>query len=225
MKTITKNEVKTLIITHYFWPENFKINDFANFLSKNNKITVLTGSPSYPKKNIFKDFKKKKLNYKNIEILRVPVFKRNNNRFSLFLNYLSFLISLSTIGVIKLINKKFDLILVFGTSPPTVMIPAIILSKLKKIKVAFWVLDLWPETLISMNIIKNKFLIKLIRIYVSYAYNFSDLIFAQSKAFVVKIGKYCDNKKKIIYFPTWADQLSKNRKNSKKFLFKKNYFI
>ena len=53
MKTITKNEVKTLIITHYFWPENFKINDFANFLSKNNKITVLTGSPSYPKKNIF----------------------------------------------------------------------------------------------------------------------------------------------------------------------------
>tara|TARA_B110000003_G_C16643364_1_gene531043 strand:+ start:1156 stop:2394 length:1239 start_codon:yes stop_codon:yes gene_type:complete len=224
MKTITKNEVKTLIITHYFWPENFKINDFANFLSKNNKITVLTGSPSYPKKNIFKDFKKKKLNYKNIEILRVPVFKRNNNRFSLFLNYLSFLISLSTIGVIKLINKKFDLILVFGTSPPTVMIPAIILSKLKKIKVAFWVLDLWPETLISMNIIKNKFLIKLIRIYVSYAYNFSDLIFAQSKAFVVKIGKYCDNKKKIIYFPTWADQLSKNRKNSKKFLFKKKLF-
>ena len=76
MKTITKNEVKTLIITHYFWPENFKINDFANFLSKNNKITVLTGSPSYPKKNIFKDFKKKKLNYKNIEILRVPVFNR-----------------------------------------------------------------------------------------------------------------------------------------------------
>ena len=200
--------MRILLISHYFWPENFKINDLAKFLSKHNKITVLTGSPSYPNKNIFKGFKKNKVKLKNIEILRVPVLKRNNSIFSLFLNYLSFLISLSTIGVVKLINKKFDLILVFGTSPPTVMIPAILISKIKKIKIAFWVLDLWPNTLISMNLVKNKFLIKLIKSYVSYIYNYSNVIFAQSNAFVKELGRYCKDKKKIVYFHTWFDQIN-----------------
>ncbi len=216
--------MRILLISHYFWPENFKINDLANFLSKNNKITVLTGSPSYPNKNIFKDFKKNKVKFKNVEVLRVPVLKRNKSIFSLFLNYLTFLVSLSTIGVFKLINKKFDLILVFGTSPPTVMIPAILISKIKNIKIAFWVLDLWPDTLISINLVKNKFLIKLIRSYVSYIYNYSNLIFAQSNAFVKELGRYCKNKKKIVYFPTWADQINYIKNKNKKKIFNKNFF-
>lgn len=131
---------------------------------------------------------------------------------------------MSTFGVIKIFNRKFDSILVFGTSPPTVMMPAILISKIKKIKIIFWVLDLWPETLISMNILKNKYLIKLFNLYSSYIYNFSHIIFAQSKAFISQIGKYCNNKDKIIYFPTWADKISKNKKKLKKFKFKKNFF-
>ena len=216
--------MRILLISHYFWPENFKINELAKYLGKHNKITVLTGSPSYPNKSIFKDFKKNKVNFKNVEVLRVPVLKRNNSIFSLFLNYLTFLISLSTIGVFKLINKKFDLILVFGTSPPTVMIPAIFISKIKSIKIAFWVLDLWPDTLISINLVKNKFLIKLIKSYVSYIYNYSNLIFAQSNAFVKEIGRYCKNKKKIVYFPTWADQINYVKNKNNKQIFNKNYF-
>lgn len=225
MKTITKNEVKTLIISHYFRPENFKINDLADFISNKNKVTVLTGYPSYPNKELFKNFRKKNIyKKKNVEIIRVPIFPRGKSRFSIFLNYLSYLFSLSTFGIIKLLNRKFDSILVFGTSPPSVMIPAILISKIKKTKIIFWVLDLWPETLISMNIIKNKYLIKLFKIYNSYIYNCSDLIFAQSKAFISQIGKYCNNKDKIIYFPTWPDKRNKKKKNFKKFKFKKNLF-
>ena len=215
--------MKILVISHYYWPENFKINDLVNFLSKKNKVTVLTGYPSYPNKNIFRKINIRK-NFKNIEVLRVPIFKRGNSKFSIFFNYLSFLISLSTIGLIRLTKKNYDLILVFGTSPPTVMIPAILVAKLKKIKIAFWVLDLWPETLTSMNIIKNKLLIKMIRYYVKYIYNCSDLIFAQSKAFVYQIKKYCKNKNKIIYYPTWSDSIKRNKKKLKLFPFKKNFF-
>ena len=204
--------MKILVISHYYWPENFKINDLVNFLSKKNKVTVLTGYPSYPNKDIFRKINIRK-NFKNIEVLRVPIFKRGNSKFSIFFNYLSYLISLSTIGLIRLTKKNYDLILVFGTSPPTVMIPAILVAKLKKIKIAFWVLDLWPETLTSMNIIKNKLLIKMIRYYVKYIYNCSDLIFAQSKAFVYQIKKYCKNKNKIIYYPTWSNSIKRNKKN------------
>ena len=39
MKTITKNEVNTLIISHYFWPENFKINELADYISNKTKYS------------------------------------------------------------------------------------------------------------------------------------------------------------------------------------------
>ena len=38
-----------LIVTQYFMPENFRINDFATqFHNKGHDITVLTGIPNYP---------------------------------------------------------------------------------------------------------------------------------------------------------------------------------
>ena len=213
-----------LILSHYFWPENFKINDLASNLNKKNNVFVLTGNPSYPKKKIFNKIDKKKIyKFKNIEIIRVPVIPRGKSKFSIFLNYISFLFSLSIIGTIKILKKKIDILLVFGTSPPTVMIPAIIISKIKKAKVIFWVLDLWPETLISMKIISNKFLLNIIKKYVSYIYNFSDLVFAQSNQFVKNIKKYCKNKNKIIYFPTWSD-LNYEKNSSKIKFFKRKYF-
>ncbi|MDC3312286.1 glycosyltransferase WbuB, partial [Alphaproteobacteria bacterium] len=41
--------MRILIITQYFWPENFRINDLATELAKRgHQITVLTGYPNYP---------------------------------------------------------------------------------------------------------------------------------------------------------------------------------
>ena len=46
-----------LIISQYFWPENFKINDIAERLNKENfNLTVLTSYPSYPNKNHYSSF-------------------------------------------------------------------------------------------------------------------------------------------------------------------------
>ena len=49
-----------LIISQYFWPENFRINDLAVELSnRGHNITVLTGYPNYPEGIIFSEFKLK----------------------------------------------------------------------------------------------------------------------------------------------------------------------
>ena len=37
-----------LIVTPQFWPENFPINTIAKYLSKKNKVSILTGTPHYP---------------------------------------------------------------------------------------------------------------------------------------------------------------------------------
>ena len=41
--------MRILIVTQYFYPENFKSNDLAFELQKrNHNVTVLTGIPNYP---------------------------------------------------------------------------------------------------------------------------------------------------------------------------------
>ena len=54
--------MRILLITQYFWPENFRINDLALSLRENgHKITVLTGEPNYPRGDIYKEYKTAKL--------------------------------------------------------------------------------------------------------------------------------------------------------------------
>ena len=79
--------MRILIISQYFWPENFRVNELAEYLKKkNHKITVLTGVPNYPKGKIYKEYKinhKKFKRYKSIEIIRAPIIPRGSNYFTL----------------------------------------------------------------------------------------------------------------------------------------------
>ena len=45
-----------LIVSQYFYPENFRINDLANELkNRGHKIVVLTGTPNYLMENFSMD--------------------------------------------------------------------------------------------------------------------------------------------------------------------------
>ena len=47
--------MKLLIVSQYYWPEHFLINEIAKLLaSKGHEVFVLTGKPNYPKGEIFK---------------------------------------------------------------------------------------------------------------------------------------------------------------------------
>jgi glycosyltransferase involved in cell wall biosynthesis len=207
--------LKLFFFTQYFWPENFRINELVKYFSKN-KPFVLTSNPSYPSKNLFinKKYFRKKLQLGNFEIIRVPVFLRNVSNLSIFLNYISFFLSSLLIGIFKIYKKKFDIIFVFCPSPILNAIPAIIFKKLFKKKIILWVLDLWPDTVIDLKIVKSSYLIWFLRKLVSYIYNNSDLILAQSKSIKSEIKKL--TKTKCIYFPSWPEEFKKNKKNKAK---------
>ena len=113
--------LKIIIISQYFWPENFRINQLSSELvKKGNQVTVLTGLPNYPEGQIYKSFKEKKKDfqfYKGVRVIRVPLIARRKNKIFLLLNYISFTISSCTLGLLKIINEDFDIIFVFQTSP------------------------------------------------------------------------------------------------------------
>ncbi|SVE03977.1 uncharacterized protein METZ01_LOCUS456831, partial [marine metagenome] len=148
-----------LIVTPHFYPENFRINDFAvEFQKKGHNITVLTGIPDYPAGKYFDGyglFKRSKETYQDINIYRAPRIPRGSgSNLRLSLNYVSFVFG-AVFKSLFLLRAKIDIIFVFGISPATVCLPAIFLKKIKKIPLCLWVLDLWPESVVSAGNLKS----------------------------------------------------------------------
>ncbi len=203
--------MQILVISQYFWPENFRINDIVQeFVQRGHDVTVLTGVPNYPMGVVFAEFREhaeRFTNFQGAEIVRVPLLPRGNGGLRLFINYISFFLAASTIGLWKVRKRRFDVVFVFEPSPITVGIPAIIYRKISRTPVIFWVLDLWPETLSAIGVIRSPTLLAIVGKLVRIIYNRCDFVLGQSKGFLENIAKYCDNKEKIRYFPNWAESI------------------
>jgi glycosyltransferase involved in cell wall biosynthesis len=174
-----------LIVSQYFFPENFRINDISKeWIKRGYKVTVLTGIPNYPKGKFFKGygyFKKRKESWNNINIIRLPIIPRLNNALFLGLNYLSFVIS----GWfwVKFTRFKADLVFNFEVSPMTQALPAIWFGKRKNIPSIIYVQDLWPENLEIVGGVRNRFILKRVNKMVDYIYKHATKILVTSESF------------------------------------------
>ena len=141
-------------------------------------------------------------------MLRVPLVPRGTRKLSLILNYRSFFFSASIWGATKLRNQKFDAIFVYAVSPIMAAIPAVIIGRMKKVPVFIWVLDLWPETLRAVGVVRNPSLLALVGRMVSWIYNRADYLLLQSKGFGESVKQYCTKDicpERLVYFPSWAE--------------------
>lgn len=201
-----------LIVTPHFWPENFRINDFAKGLTeRGHKIIVLSATPDYPSRKFYKDygwFKKSHEQWETINIYRIPVIPRGSGKnWQLFLNYLTYVISGCIYALA--IKKDFDIIFVYETSPITVGIPAIVIKKIIKIPIIFWVLDLWPESVSAAGNLKTNIIPKLLMSMVRWIYKNCDKILVSSRGFISSIMEKSVAEEKIDYFPQWAESVFK----------------
>ena len=222
--------MRILIISQYFWPETFRVNEVVEYLrSKNLHVDILTGIPNYPEGKLFDEYKSNKNkfnNYYGAAIFRIPVFlRRDGRKIFLFLNYISFVISSIIYGSFLLKNKKYDIIFSFATSPLTSSLPAIFFSKIKNCKSFIWVLDLWPEILLELKIIKNNFFYGIVKKISIYIYKNFDYILSQSKPFRKRIKNYNNNNNNNIYFPAWAEDVKKYKIKKIKYEHDKSFKI
>ena len=210
-----KKELKILIVSQYFWPENFRVNDIVNYYKEQGAhVEILTGKPNYPGGTLFEDFKKnpkKYSNYNGFEVHRVPMLtRRKGSNTNLVFNYLSFLLSSMFFGFFFLRKKKFDYIFTFGTSPLTVAFTSLFLSKFCKSKTCLWVLDLWPEIIFELGVLKGKILERILSKIIKFILNKTDIIFAQSESYVKLIKEKVTDKYKVHYFPSWPEIINEN---------------
>lgn len=208
--------MKILVVSQYFWPENFKVNDLCEALvERGHEVTVYTGLPNYPEGKFFKNYSLLKgpytENWGKIKVIRVPLVPRGKSKGGqLILNYCSYFFIASLLAPFR-VKGKFDKIFIYEPSPITVAIPAIVLKFLKKAPIFFWVTDLWPESLEATGTIKNKKILDKVGSFVSLLYKYSDRILVTSKGFIPRVKKLGGTDEQIIYFPQWAEELFKKK--------------
>jgi glycosyltransferase involved in cell wall biosynthesis len=201
--------MRLLVVSQYFWPENFRINDLvAEMVVRGHDVTVLTGIPNYPEGVVNSEFRDNPLKFSNwcgARVVRAPILARGKSSWRLLLNYLSFFLSASLVGLWRLRGQHFDAVFVCQLSPVTSAIPGVLISAVKRAPMAMWVLDLWPESLTAVGVIRSKWLLAFVGGLVSFIYRHCDLILAQSNSFVDAIKLRTGNDKRVEFFPSWAE--------------------
>lgn len=201
--------MKLLVVTQYFSPENFRINDLvAGLVARGHEVTVLTGQPNYPGGRFFTGygwFGRRRERLLGAEVVRVPLVARGNGRAPrLMLNYLSF-VWFASVAVIFRLRGAFDAIFVFEPSPVTVAIPAIIARRRFGAPILFWVLDLWPESLSAAGPLRSPRVLRWVGRGVRWLYARCERILVQSRGFVPNLKALGVSESKIRYFPNWIE--------------------
>lgn len=204
-----KVNVRVLILSQYFWPESFRINEVAKtLLEKGIEVEVLTGKPNYPRGVIFPGYRAwgcQREIYQGININRIPLLERGGGGWRLALNYLSFVVSGLIFSPWMLRKKKFDVIFVYAPSPVLQAIPAILLGWLKGCPVVLWVQDLWPESLSATGHVRNRAVLKLVEWVVCFIYRHTDLLLVQSRAFEEPVSAFASGTP-VVYYPNSVDE-------------------
>jgi glycosyltransferase involved in cell wall biosynthesis len=203
--------LNVLIVTQYYWPENFPINDLALGLrERGHEVTVYTGKPNYPGGRFFPGygfFARSTERHQGTHIVRVPLIPRGaGGPFQLALNYLSFAAIASLLAPFRC-PGRYDIILVYEPSPVTVGLPALVLKWWKHAPILFWVQDLWPETLSATGVVRSRWLLSLVDRLVRFIYRRCALVLAQSQAFSPYLQAQGVPTDRIRYYPNSAEAL------------------
>lgn len=182
--------LRVLVISHYFAPEPFRINQVvADLAAAGARITVLTGQPNYPDGDVYPGYSATGStvvpHLDGYDVARVPVLPRGDGRaVRLICNYLSFVISAIVVGSWLLRGRRFDVVFVYTTTPVIQGYVGLWFGLIKRARVIQWIQDLWPEALSATGFVRSRWILDLIRRVSSVMYRASDLVLGQSQSFV-----------------------------------------
>ena len=204
--------MRILLVTQYFYPENFKSNDVAFELARRGyDVTVLTGLPNYPGGKVFDGygiFRKRKETINGVKVLRTLVVPRGKGGgVRLALNYMSWAFIASVWAFFMSLFNRYDAVIVHETSPITQGFPALAVKWMRRVPMYFWVLDLWPESLQAAGNINNRHVLGFFAWVAKLMYRNSEKILISSRGFRESILDKGDFEDKLVYFPNWAEDV------------------
>lgn len=202
--------MRILVLTQYYPPETGapqnRLHSLAlNLVANGVDVEVLTAIPSYPKMEVFPEYRgnwSRRESIDGIPIRRSWIYVTKSKKvLPRLVNYFSFVFSAIIPG---LKAKKFDYILC--ESPPLFLgLTAVLLAKLRKAKMIFNVSDLWPESAEKLDIVSNKTLLKLAYKLEMGLYKRAHLVTGQTQGIVKDIQSRCPETK-VMWLPNGIDE-------------------
>lgn len=178
-----------LVISQFFPPEMgapaARFYDFArHWIGAGHNVSIITAFPNFPNGVIPKEYRGKFYQRETVDDIKVYrgfiYANKNLGFFSKTLGYISFIVS--SIIITLFAKIKYDIV-ISTSPPPTVGIPGIFASKLKRVPLIFDVRDIWPEGIVDSGRIKNKLLVHFLEWIEKKIYSMSSLVT------VVTVGK------------------------------------
>ncbi len=218
-KKTAKKRLHILVISQYFHPETFRINNMAaEWVKRGYKVTVLTGIPNYPMGKFFDGygyFHRRREKWNGVEVIRIPIVPRGSCSIGMAANYISFVLSGWWWMVSN--NVHADLVFTYEVSPMTQALIGCWYARKYHIPHFLYVQDLWPENVEAVTGIRNPLVINPINSMVDYIYKHTDQIFTTSQSFADAIinRKVPVGKRKVHYWPQYAEEFSKPLKRKR----------
>lgn len=200
--------MKILIVSQYYYPEQFQINEIApELVRRGHAVTVLCGLPNYPKGVIFEGYKEKAKREEiinGVKVIRCWQKPRGKGLLSLVMNYVTFVIN-GRKNVSRLADD-YDVVLCYQLSPVTMAFPALKYKKKYDVPLILYCLDIWPESAKSQLYGKSKWLYYMVGRMSRSIYQKCDKVLVSSKPFIDymrAINGVSTNK--LAYLPQHAD--------------------
>ena len=208
------NKKRILIYSLVFSPDGvstaYLYSDLVlGFKNKGYDISVLTSTPHY---NLTKDsLEKQPLQKKffgllynslfnGIKVYHIPLKKYKNP----LIRILSFIYWHISTFIVGLFLKRHDIILT--PSPPlTNGLFAILLAKIKGSKSIYNVQEIYPDLLIDLGYLNNKFIIKILRKIEGWVYNMTDAVTTIDNQFYKIIKSRIKKTDNLLLIPNFVD--------------------
>ncbi len=197
-----------LVISQYFYPETFRVNDICKeWVKRGYKVTVVTGIPNYPQGEFFEGYDldhNRTETWEGMDIIRLAIKPRKTGAVNMSLNYMSFV--KSGFEWVKKTNIRADEVFIYEVSPMTQALVGVWYAKKYKVPCNLYVTDLWPENVEIVLDMHNRIFLGSIGAMVDYIYKRCDHIFTSSQSFIEKIEKRGVSRDKLIFWPQYAEE-------------------
>lgn len=206
--------MKILVVSQYFYPENFRINDIVKGLvERGHSVDVLTSLPNVPGGEFFEGYSWRNRGEKSYEgagVERVGVIKRGNGKpLRWVLNCASFAFN-SLFHLPKLKKNDYEAVFVFNNSPVTKIFPAKVFARRMKIPNVVFLLDIWPDSMFLLlkypEDKKDNLFMRVTRGVSRWLYKSADMFLISSRGFEKKL-RDMGITSAIEYFPNYAEPL------------------
>lgn len=194
-------------VSQYFFPEQFSNNAITEELvRRGHSVDVVTGVPNYGRDTFFDGYsnsQRREEEWKGASVHRARSVARGTSKLSLLLNYITFPLTGSWTAL-RRVRRRPDVIFVSLLSPIFQAIPAIVLSRWRRVPMVYWVQDIWPESAIYTLRLKNRLVVSALTAISGWISRRADLVLVQSAAFPPMISRFGVPDQRIRVLPNTA---------------------